>query len=410
MENCRRNGTKLHLYGLLSDGGVHSHNTHLYALIEMARKFGLKDVFVHCFFDGRDVPPDSAKGYVEELEAKLKEIGVGSIASVMGRYYAMDRDNRWERVKLAYDAMVLGQGLTAGSAGEAVAESYAREEFDEFVKPTVILKDGKPTATIGENDSIIFFNFRPDRAREITRAFVDPEFNGFERAKGFFPVHYVCMTQYDKTMPNVSVAFKPESLVNTFGEYISQKGLRQLRIAETEKYAHVTFFFNGGVETMYEGEDRCLIPSPKVPTYDMKPEMSAYEVTEEVLKRIDSRQYDVIILNFANCDMVGHTGVFEAAKAAVEAIDECVGRIVEAVRAQDGILLITADHGNAEQMLDYENGGPFTAHTTNVVPLIGIGIGDRKLKEGRLADLAPTMLELLGLEKPAEMTGESLLD
>jgi 2,3-bisphosphoglycerate-independent phosphoglycerate mutase len=306
--------------------------------------------------------------------------------------------------------MVLGQGLTAGSAGEAVAESYAREEFDEFVKPTVILKDGKPTATIGENDSIIFFNFRPDRAREITRAFVDPEFNGFERAKGFFPVHYVCMTQYDKTMPNVSVAFKPESLVNTFGEYISQKGLRQLRIAETEKYAHVTFFFNGGVETMYEGEDRCLIPSPKVPTYDMKPEMSAYEVTEEVLKRIDSRQYDVIILNFANCDMVGHTGVFEAAKAAVEAIDECVGRIVEAVRAQDGILLITADHGNAEQMLDYENGGPFTAHTTNVVPLIGIGIGDRKLKEGRLADLAPTMLELLGLEKPAEMTGESLLD
>ena len=410
MENCRRNGTKLHLYGLLSDGGVHSHNTHLYALIEMARKFGLKDVFVHCFFDGRDVPPDSAKGYVEELEAKLKEIGVGSIASVMGRYYAMDRDNRWERVKLAYDAMVLGQGLTAGSAGEAVAESYAREEFDEFVKPTVILKDGKPTATIGENDSIIFFNFRPYRAREITRAFVYPEFNGFERAKGFFPVHYVCMTQYDKTMPNVSVAFKPESLVNTFGEYISQKGLRQLRIAETEKYAHVTFFFNGGVETMYEGEDRCLIPSPKVPTYDMKPEMSAYEVTEEVLKRIDSRQYDVIILNFANCDMVGHTGVFEAAKAAVEAIDECVGRIVEAVRAQDGILLITADHGNAEQMLDYENGGPFTAHTTNVVPLIGIGIGDRKLKEGRLADLAPTMLELLGLEKPAEMTGESLLD
>ena len=410
MENCRRNGTKLHLYGLLSDGGVHSHNTHLYALIEMARKFGLKDVFVHCFFDGRDVPPDSAKGYVEELEAKLKEIGVGSIASVMGRYYAMDRDNRWERVKLAYDAMVLGQGLTAGSAGEAVAESYAREEFDEFVKPTVILKDGKPTATIGENDSIIFFNFRPDRAREITRAFVDPEFNGFERAKGFFPVHYVCMTQYDKTMPNVSVAFKPESLVNTFGEYISQKGLRQLRIAETEKYAHVTFFFNGGAETMYEGEDRSLSPSPKVPTFDMKPEMSAYEVTEEVLKRIDSRQYDVIILNFANCDMVGHTGVFEAAKAAVEAIDECVGRIVEAVRAQDGILLITADHGNAEQMLDYENGGPFTAHTTNVVPLIGIGIGDRKLKEGRLADLAPTMLELLGLEKPAEMTGESLLD
>ena len=305
--------------------------------------------------------------------------------------------------------MVLGQGLTAESAAEAVAASYGREEFDEFVKPTVILTDGKPTATIGENDSIIFFNFRPDRAREITRAFVDPEFKGFERAKGFFPVHYVCMTQYDKTMPNVTVAFKPESLTNTFGEYISRKGLRQLRIAETEKYAHVTFFFNGGTETMYEGEDRCLIPSPKVPTYDMKPEMSAYEVTEEVLKRIDSRQYDVIILNFANCDMVGHTGVFEAAKAAVEAIDKCVGRIVDAVRAQDGILLITADHGNAEQMIDYETGGPYTAHTTNVVPLIGIGIGDRQLKEGRLADLAPTMLELLGFEKPAEMTGESLL-
>ncbi|NLH97087.1 MAG: 2,3-bisphosphoglycerate-independent phosphoglycerate mutase, partial [Clostridiaceae bacterium] len=319
------------------------------------------------------------------------------------------RDNRWERVKLAYDAMVLGQGLTAESAAEAVAESYSREEFDEFVKPTVILTDGKPTATIGENDSIIFFNFRPDRAREITRAFVDPDFTGFERAKGFFPVHYVCMTQYDKTMPNVTVAFKPESLTNTFGEYISRKGLRQLRIAETEKYAHVTFFFNGGTETMYEGEDRCLIPSPKVPTYDMKPEMSAYEVTEEVLKRIDSRQYDVIILNFANCDMVGHTGVFEAAKAAVEAIDKCVGRIVDAVRAQDGIVLITADHGNAEQMVDYETGSPYTAHTTNVVPLVGIGIGDRQLKEGRLADLAPTMLDLMGLEKPAEMTGESLL-
>ena len=409
MENCRKNGTKLHLYGLVSDGGVHSHNTHLYALVEMAKRFGLKDVFVHCFFDGRDVPPDSAKDYVAELEAKLKETGVGKIASVMGRYYAMDRDNRWERVKLAYDAMVLGQGLTAESAAEAVAASYGREEFDEFVKPTVILTDGKPTATIGENDSIIFFNFRPDRAREITRAFVDPEFKGFERAKGFFPVHYVCMTQYDKTMPNVTVAFKPESLTNTFGEYISKNGLRQLRIAETEKYAHVTFFFNGGTETMYEGEDRCLIPSPKVPTYDMKPEMSAYEVTEEVLKRIDSRQYDVIILNFANCDMVGHTGVFEAAKAAVEAIDKCVGRIVDAVRAQDGIVLITADHGNAEQMIDYETGGPYTAHTTNVVPLIGIGIGGRQLKEGRLADLAPTMLELLGFEKPVEMTGESLL-
>jgi len=409
IENCKAHGSKLHLYGLLSDGGVHSHNTHLYALVELAKRQGLKDVFIHCFFDGRDVPPDSAKGYVEELEAKLAEIGTGKIATVMGRYYAMDRDNRWERVKLAYDAMTLGKGLSALTASQAVLESYARQEFDEFVKPTVIMNEGKPVATIDSNDSIIFFNFRPDRAREITRAFVDPDFKGFEREKGFFPVHYVCMTQYDKTLPNVKVAFKPESLSNTFGEYISKNGLKQLRIAETEKYAHVTFFFNGGVETMYEGEDRVLIPSPKVATYDLKPEMSAYEVTEEVLKRIDSRQYDVIILNFANCDMVGHTGVFDAAKAAVEAIDKCIGRIVDAVSAQNGIVLITADHGNAEQMLDYENGGPYTAHTTNVVPLIGIGLGDRKLREGRLADLAPTMLEILGLEKPAEMTGESLL-
>ena len=409
IENCRKNHTKLHLYGLLSDGGVHSHNTHLYALVELAKKSGLKDVYVHCFFDGRDVPPDSAKGFVKELEGKLAEIGVGKIASVMGRYYAMDRDNRWERVKQAYEAMVLGKGLTAASASQAVAESYERQEFDEFVKPTVILEGDKPLATIGSNDSVIFFNFRPDRAREITRTFVDPEFTGFDRPNGFFPLYYVCMTQYDKTIPNVVVAFKPESLTNTFGEYISRKGFKQLRIAETEKYAHVTFFFNGGVEAMYEGEDRALIPSPKVATYDLKPEMSAYEVTEEVLRRIDSKEYDVIILNFANCDMVGHTGFFDAAKAAVEAIDQCVGRIIRAIQAQNGVALITADHGNAEQMLDYESGGPFTAHTTNVVPLIGIGLGDKKLKEGRLADLAPTMLELLGLEKPAEMTGESLL-
>lgn len=409
IDNCKANNSKLHLYGLLSDGGVHSHNTHLYALVEMAKRHGLKDVFVHCFFDGRDVPPDSAKDYVRELEAKLAEIGTGRIASVMGRYYAMDRDNRWERVRQAYDAMALGQGAAAKSASQAVAESYAREEFDEFVKPAVITEGGRPVATIDENDSIIFFNFRPDRAREITRTFVDPEFTGFERPKGFFPLYYVCMTQYDKTIPNVVVAFKPEGLANTFGEYISSRGLRQLRIAETEKYAHVTFFFNGGVEKMYEGEDRALIPSPKAATYDLKPEMSAYEVTEEVIERIASQKYDVIILNFANCDMVGHTGIFDAAKAAVEAIDECLGRIVRAVREQDGVVLITADHGNAEQMIDYETGGPFTAHTTNVVPLIGVGLGGRQLKEGRLADLAPTMLELLGLEKPSEMTGQSLL-
>lgn len=410
IEDCKKNNSKLHLLGLLSDGGVHSHNTHLYALVELAKRQGLKDVYIHCFFDGRDVPPDSAKGYVEELEAQLKEIGVGKIASVMGRYFAMDRDNRWERVKLAYDVMVLGEGLTAESAGQAVAASYAKAELDEFVKPTAILENGKPRAVIGANDSVIFFNFRPDRAREITRTFVDPEFSGFERAKGFFPLCYVCMTQYDKTMPNVKVAFKPESLTNTFGEYISRKGYTQLRIAETEKYAHVTFFFNGGVETVYEGEDRALIPSPKVATYDLKPEMSAYEVTEEAVQRIESRKYDVIILNFANCDMVGHTGVFEAARAAVEAVDTCLGKVVDAILAQGGVAFITADHGNAEQMLDYESGGAFTAHTTNVVPLIGAGLPEgMKLKEGRLADLAPTMLEVIGLEKPAEMTGSSLL-
>lgn len=409
IENCKKNNSKLHLYGLLSDGGVHSHNTHLYALIELAKRQGLKDVFVHCLYDGRDVPPDSAKGYTIELENKLKEIGVGKIATVMGRYYAMDRDNRWERVQLAYEAMVMGKGLTSDDAVKAVSESYQREEFDEFVKPTVIMKAGKPVASITENDSIIFFNFRPDRAREITRTFVDPEFKGFERPKGFFPVFYVCMTQYDKTLPNVVVAFKPESLTNTFGEYISRLGYKQLRIAETEKYAHVTFFFNGGVESVYEGEDRALIQSPKVATYDLKPEMSAFEVADEAVKRIDSKKYDVIILNFANPDMVGHTGVFDAAKTAIEAVDSCLGKVVSAIKAQNGIALITADHGNAEQMIDYDNGGPFTAHTTNVVPLIGIGLGNMKLKEGKLADLAPTILELMGLDKPKEMTGVSLL-
>jgi 2,3-bisphosphoglycerate-independent phosphoglycerate mutase len=409
IENCKKNNTKLHLFGLLSDGGVHSHNTHLYALVELAKRNNVKDVYIHCFFDGRDVPPDSAKGYVEELEAKLNKIGTGKIASVMGRYYSMDRDKRWDRVSQAYNAMVLGQGLTAQSAGQAVAESYAREEFDEFIKPTVIVEDGKPVATIDRGDSVIFFNFRPDRAREITRTFVDPDFDGFERTKGFFPLHYVCMTQYDKTMPNIEVAFKPEKLSNTFGEYISKLGYKQLRIAETEKYAHVTFFFNGGVEALYEGEDRALIPSPKVPTYDMKPEMSAYEVTEEIIKRIDSKDYDVIILNYANCDMVGHTGMFDAARSAVEAIDICLGKVVDAIMQQGGVALITADHGNAEQMVDYETGGPFTAHTTNDVPLIAIGLGNIKLNEGRLSDLTPTMLDIMGVEKPQEMTGTSLI-
>lgn len=408
MENCKVNGKALHLMGLLSDGGVHSHNKHLYGLLKMAKENGLEKVYVHCFLDGRDVPPSSGAGYVEQLIEKIRSVGVGEIASVMGRYYAMDRDNRWERVEKAYNAMVLGTGETAESAVTAVKESYNQEITDEFVVPTVITKDGTPVATISEGDSVIFFNFRPDRAREITRTIVDPAFEGFQRT--YFPTRFVCMTQYDVSMPNVDVAFKPERLTNTFGEYISKKGLRQLRIAETEKYAHVTFFFNGGVEAVYDGEDRALINSPKVATYDLQPEMSAYLVTDEVVKRIESGDYDVIILNFANCDMVGHTGVFEAAVKAVETVDECVGRVVDAIEKLDGVALITADHGNADQMIDYETQGAFTAHTTNVVPLVLIGRDDLKLKKGRLADLTPTLLDLMGLEKPEEMTGESLIE
>ncbi len=408
MENCKVNGKALHLMGLLSDGGVHSHNKHLYGLLKMAKENGLEKVYVHCFLDGRDVPPSSGAGYVEQLIEKIRSVGVGEIASVMGRYYAMDRDNRWERVEKAYNAMVLGTGETAESAVTAVKESYNQEITDEFVVPTVVTKDGTPVATISEGDSVIFFNFRPDRAREITRTIVDPAFEGFQRT--YFPTRFVCMTQYDVSMPNVDVAFKPERLTNTFGEYISKKGLRQLRIAETEKYAHVTFFFNGGVEAVYDGEDRALINSPKVATYDLQPEMSAYLVTDEVVKRIESGDYDVIILNFANCDMVGHTGVFEAAVKAVETVDECVGRVVDAIEKLGGVALITADHGNADQMIDYETQGAFTAHTTNVVPLVLIGRDDLKLKKGRLADLTPTLLDLMGLEKPEEMTGESLIE
>lgn len=407
VENCKRYNSALHFVGLLSDGGVHSHNKHLYGLLQLAKRQGLEKVHVHGFLDGRDVPPSSGADYVEELVGKLREIGVGDIASVMGRYYAMDRDNRWERVEKAYNAMVLGQGNTCESAVTAVKESYNEDVTDEFVVPTVITRDGEPVGRIQEHDSVVFFNFRPDRAREITRTIVDPEFNGFERK--YFETFYVCMTQYDASMPNVEVAFKPEKLINTFGEYISRKGLRQLRIAETEKYAHVTFFFNGGVENVYDGEDRALINSPKVATYDLQPEMSAPEVTDEVVDRIESGQYDVIILNFANCDMVGHTGVFDAAVAAVETVDRCLGRVVDAIEKMNGVALITADHGNADQMVDYENGGAFTAHTTNVVPLVLIGGDGAKLKPGRLADLAPTMLDLMGLEKPEEMTGESLL-
>ena len=404
MESCREKGTALHLIGLLSDGGVHSHNSHLYALAEMAKKFGLTKVFVHCLLDGRDVPPSSGKDYVMECAGKLRELGVGQIATVMGRYYAMDRDNRWERVQKAYDAMVFGEGVQNSDPAAAVQSSYDAGVTDEFVLPTVCAPDGK----IQQDDSVIFFNFRPDRAREITRTLVDPDFSGFVRKKGFFNVKFVCMTQYDASMPNVSVAFKPQSLQNTFGQYISDKGLSQLRIAETEKYAHVTFFFNGGVEKEYPGEDRALIHSPKVATYDLQPEMSAFEVTDNVLERIESGRYDVIILNFANCDMVGHTGVFDAAKAAVEAVDQCVGKVVDAVVAQGGVALITADHGNADQMYE-PDGSPFTAHTTNPVPFCVVNYPCTLRQGGKLADIAPTMLQILGMPQPAEMDGKSLI-
>ena len=401
--NCKEHDSSLHLMALLSDGGVHSHIQHLFGLLAMAKEQGLEKVYVHCFMDGRDVPPSSGKDYVEQLQAELNRLGVGKIATICGRYYAMDRDNRWERVSKAYDAMVNGIGVEESDPVKAMADSYANGVTDEFVVPVVVDKNG----SISANDSVIFFNFRPDRAREITRTLVDEAFNGFERAKGFFPLCYTCMTQYDATMPNVQVAFHPQSLEDTFGEYISNKGLKQLRIAETEKYAHVTFFFNGGVETVYPGEDRCLINSPKVATYDLQPEMSAYEVTDALEERLGN--YDVIIINYANCDMVGHTGVFEAAVKAVEAVDTCVGRIVNKTLELGGAVLLTADHGNADQMLAEDN-TPFTAHTTNPVPLLAVGLGDIKLREGgRLADLAPTMLSVLGLEKPEAMSGESLI-
>ena len=408
IENCKEHNSKLHLIGLLSDGGVHSHNRHLYGLLEMAKRKGFEEVYVHCFMDGRDTPPASGENYIVELEEKMVEKGIGKIASISGRFYSMDRDKRWQRVEKAYDVMVRGIGEKANSAVQAVEESYQREEFDEFIKPTVICNNNEPIATIGENDSVIFFNFRPDRAREITRSIVDKDFDGFER--DYFKTFFVCMTPYDETMPSVEVAFKKEEIKNTFGEYISSKGLTQLRIAETEKYAHVTFFFNGGNEKQYEGEDRILIPSPKVETYDLKPEMSAEEVTEKVVEAINSKKYDSIILNYANPDMVGHTGSIEATIKALECLDGCVKKVVEAIEKNGGVLLITADHGNSEQMIDYKTGEPYTAHTTNPVPLAIVGRPNRKLKEGRLADLAPTMLDIMGLEKPSEMTGESLLE
>lgn len=404
VENCKQNDSALHLMGLLSNGGVHSHQEHLYGLLSMAKKMGLTKVFVHAFLDGRDVPPSSGAEFMKELVAKMEEIGVGKVASVMGRFYAMDRDNAWDRVEKAYAAMVYGEGNTSSCPVKAIEDSYQEGVTDEFVVPVVI--DG--TERIKANDSVIFFNFRPDRARQITRSFVGSDFKGFERKNGCFPLTFVCMTQYDATMPNVLVAYHPKELTMTFGEYISQKGLTQLRIAETQKYAHVTFFFNGGEEKTFPGEDRILVPSPNVETFDQKPEMSAYEVTDKVVEAINADKYDVIILNWANCDMVGHTGIMEAAKAAVEAVDTCVGRTVDVILKKGGAALITADHGNAEKMCE-PDGSPFTAHTTNPVPLILAGY-DCKLREGgRLADLAPTMLQILGLPKPEEMDGESLI-
>ena len=405
MENAKANGTALHLMGLLSPGGVHSHMTHMYGLVEMAKRFGLEKVFIHAFLDGRDVPPSSAAEYMEEAVAELGKIGVGKIGVISGRFYAMDRDNAWDRVEKAYDALVLGEGVQEDDPVQAIKNSYANGVTDEFMLPAVVAKDAK----IAEGDSVIFFNFRPDRARQITRAFVDPEFKGFERKKGYFPVHFVCMAQYDATMPNVSVAFPPEELTMTLGEVLAKAGKTQLRIAETQKYAHVTFFFNGGEEKQFEGEERILIKSPDVETFDMKPEMSAYEVTEAVLKEIAADKFDAIILNYANCDMVGHTGVFDAAVQAVEAVDDCIGQVTEAILAKGGKVIITADHGNADKMME-DDGSPFTAHTTNPVPAIIIGSDAKKVREGGvLADLAPTMLQLMGIPQPKEMTGRTLI-
>lgn len=411
MENCKKNDSALHLYGLLSDGGVHSHNTHLYALLEMAKREGLTKVFVHCFLDGRDTAPTSGLGFIKELMAKMEEIGVGQIATIEGRYYVMDRDNRWDRVEKAYNALVMGEGVLAEDPVKAMEESYANDVNDEFVLPTVICKDGKAIGSINANDSIIFFNFRPDRAREISRAMCDGSFDAFERKKGFMPLTYVCFTEYDATIPNKIVAFHKVEITNTFGEFLAANGKKQLRLAETEKYAHVTFFFNGGVEVPNEGEDRILVKSPSVATYDLQPEMSALEVGDKLVEAIKSDEYDVIIVNFANPDMVGHTGIVDAAVKAIETVDGCVGKAVEALKEVDGQMFICADHGNAEQLVDYDTQAPFTAHTTNPVPFILVNYDEAyTLREGGcLADIAPTLIEMMGMEQPKEMTGKSLL-
>lgn len=407
MDSAKEKGTALHLLGLLSDGGVHSHIDHLKGLLDMAKKKGLTKVYVHPFMDGRDVSPSSGKDFIVEIENYMKEIGVGEIATVSGRYYAMDRDKRWERVELAYNAMALAKGETANSAVEAMEASYHDNKTDEFVLPCVIMKDGNPVSKISNGDSVIFFNFRPDRAREITRAINDEVFDGFKREK--LDLTFITMTQYDKTIENVHVAYKPSNYNNTLGEYLSKIGKTQLRIAETEKYAHVTFFFNGGVEAPYEGEDRALIQSPKVATYDLKPEMSAYELTDELINRLESDKYDVVIVNYANPDMVGHTGVFEAAKKAIEAVDECLGKVVEKVLEKEGSVFITADHGNAEQMIDYSTGKPMTSHTSEPVPFLYVAKDAKDMEEGKLSDIAPTMLSVMGVEVPAEMTGKNLI-
>lgn len=411
VENCKKNNTALHMFGLVSDGGVHSHLTHIFGLLELAKRNGLEKVYVHCFLDGRDTPPSSGKGYVAELEDKMKELGVGKVASVMGRYYAMDRDKNWDRVKLAYNALIKGEGNHCASATGAIQASYDEGRTDEFVMPTVITENGTPVAAIQERDSIIFYNFRPDRAREITRAFCDDNFDSFDRGVRV-KTTYVCFTDYDETIGNKLVAFEKESITNTFGEFLAAHNLTQARIAETEKYAHVTFFFNGGVEEPNKGEDRVLVPSPKeVATYDLKPEMSAPGVCDKLVEAIKSDKYDVIIINFANPDMVGHTGVEAAAIKAIETVDECVGRAVEALKEVDGVMFICADHGNAEQLVDYKTGEPFTAHTTNPVPFILVNADPSyQLREGGcLADIAPTLIELMGMEQPKEMTGKSLL-
>ena len=411
MENVKKNDSALHFYGLLSDGGVHSHNTHMYGVLEMAKKFGIEKVYFHAFLDGRDTPPASAADYMQQMVDKMSEIGVGEVATVSGRYYAMDRDTNWDRTEKAYVALTKGEGVKATDPVQAIKDSYANEVTDEFMLPTVIEKDGKPVATIQDNDSVVFCNFRPDRARQITRAFCADDFDGFNREKKLDLV-YVCFTEYDVTIPNTDIAFKKEEIVNTFGEWIANNGMKQARIAETEKYAHVTFFFNGGIEEPNKNEDRVLVDSPKyVPTYDKKPRMSVYTVCDELSKAIVDGDYDVIICNFANPDMVGHTGVLPAAIKAIEAIDECVGEVVNFVEQVGGQMFITADHGNAEQLIDYETGEPHTAHTTNPVPFILVNAdpGVKLAEGGVLADIVPTMIDMMGMEQPKEMTGHSLL-